>query len=146
MTWCLVCSWSTRLKAASSLGFTWQSHDLIPNTEHSAAHQTRSLKRSHWCKSAEQWLPAFAWNGPTICLKCWCIQFSHSQNNGAICLVTSSPRDTATMTHLAALEVPVQIPINTKTHSKRRISEDLCACFNFYPKEQSPVFFLIHTI
>lgn len=119
------CAWGMTwwLQAASSLGFTWQSHDLIPNTEHSAAHQTRPLKRTQGCKPPEQWLPAFAWNDPTISLKHWCVQFRCSQNKGAICLVTSSPRDT-TMTHLAALEVPVQIPINMKTHSKRRISED----------------------
>lgn len=70
---------ATRLQAASSLGFTWQSHNLIPNTEHSAAHQTRPLKKSHWCKSPAQWLPAFAWNDPIICLKGWCVQLSRSQ-------------------------------------------------------------------
>lgn len=123
-----------RLQAASSLGFTWQSHDLIPNTEHSAALQIRPLKRSHWHKSPEQWLPASAWNNLTICLKRGCIQFSHSQNNRDIFLVTSTPRDTTTMTHLAALEVPVQIPIKMKTHSKRRISEDYVHVSTSSPK------------
>lgn len=132
---------ATRLQAASSLGFTWQSHDLIPNTEHSAALQTRPLKRSHWCKFPEQWLPASAWNDPTICLKCWCVQFSCSQNNLPGYLpgrIDSQGRD-----HNDTLGSSGSACSDANQHEDSLQKKDkwrLRARFNSFPKGQSDFF------